>query len=139
LRTIKQPDNTALAGLGVSGSSATDRPATSDGLTPLQQYQRAKKLISDMKAYNTTDHTWELLQTPGITKEEQKELFQTDKQIVMNEVLEPWWNQELKIQPSIMFPEFNSKTTENTKWAESALIAGIPLYSSGSMARRPGK
>ena len=64
------------------------------------QYVRAKKLISDMKAYNTTDHTWELLQTPGITKEEQKVLWQTDKQIVMGEVKEPWWAGELKIQVS---------------------------------------
>ena len=77
------------------------------------------------------------MQTPGITKEEQAVLWQTDKQIVMNEVLEPWWNKELKYQPAVMFPEFNSKVTENTKWAESALIAGLPLYASGSM--RGGK
>jgi hypothetical protein len=91
------------------------------------------------RRYNTTDHTWELLQTPGITKEEQRELFRTDKQIVMEEVLEPWWGKELKYQPSVMFPEYNSKVTENTKWAESALIAGIPVYQSGSMKKGPPK
>ena len=51
----------------------------------------------------------------------------------MNEAHEPWWAAELKYQPSVMFPEFNSKVTENTKWAEAALIANQPLYQSGSM------
>jgi hypothetical protein len=86
-----------------------------------------------MKKYNTTDHTWDLLQTPGITKEEQALLWKTDKQIVMNEVLNPWWADELKYQPAVMFPEFNSKITENTKWAEAALLAGEKVYKSGSM------
>lgn len=141
-RTVKTPANAALAGLNISGnekptsarpSSADPRKPADAGLTPLEQLRRARKLIADMKKYNTTDHTWELLATPGITKEEQKLLWQTDKQIVMNEAHEPWWTAELKYQPSVMFPEFNSKVTENTKWAESALIANQPLYQSGSM------
>ena len=81
-RTIKPPANAALAGLNITGNEkpASARPSSADprskipksdaGLTPLEQLRRARKLIADMKKYNTTDHTWELLQTPGITKEE---------------------------------------------------------------------
>jgi len=153
-RTIKLPASGALKGLGVVGAEAPTtadrvepRPSSADprkdadvvGNTPAAQFARARQLIKEMKKFNTTDHTWELLQTPGITKEEQKQLFMTDKQMVMNEVLEPWWGNELKYQPSLLFPEFNSKITENTKWAESALIAGIPVYQSGSMKGKSGK
>ena len=146
-RTVKLPTNGALSGLSIAGA---EPPTTADralpkrpsdpkgaqaGLTPQEQFVRARQMIQEMKKYNTTDHTWELLQTPGLTKEEQKELFTTDKQIVMSEALKPWWAAELKYQPSVMFPEYNSKVTENTKWAESALIAGVPVYQSGSMKR----